>query len=465
VERSPKVYFDRIVRGWRANSLSDAAVTLLLGGLAGLAMRLAWMSLEGTHDMETYISWGSTTRTFGLARAYEGIYFPLQYQVFELSDEIAYHGLLPTIAAYKFVALVFDSGVFLLLALLLRLVRADPRWALVYWLQPYFLAISWLGYVDAEFLFFVELTLVIALVRPTPAGFLVAGFSLGAAFLMKPQVELLVGMVVLLALLALIVDRRLRGRGLNLALLTVGPAVIFIAYSVYFGASGRGLSLARTYSPASLADASPSLTANMPNIWYPIANHMREAADDPIWGIVGYPWQHRAGGVATAVLIAAVAALVVCRRSTTLGLDLTVGLALAAGILPMVGTRAHENHFFAAAVLGIVPLALARDRLAWIAYNFLLLAQFANLVGLYRFGLNGASRAWPFARANELYAHHPSVAVTLSLIACASFLLYAAAVVRWWIRATRVTRHGSRAVRRRKNAPGDGGAPDGAPAD
>jgi hypothetical protein len=134
----------------------------------------------------------------------------------------------------------------------------------------------------------------------------------------------------------------------------------------------------------------------------------------------------------TLALLAGIVVLVARRTSDSLLLDLVYSFALSAAVLPIVMTHAHENHFFAAAVLGIVPLALAGSRAAWIGYNVTLLAQFANLVGLYGFGRNGVSTWWPFSAWTDLYYDHASVPVALSWVATAGFVLYAVALVRAW---------------------------------
>src|SRR3954454_513145 len=269
-----------------------AAVAIALG----LAGRLLWLPLHGTHDMDVFAGWGDQTMRFGLAHAYYGIYYPLQYQLFAVSSWLASSTGLGTIAAYKLVTLCFEAGAVVLLALLLRRLGADPFYALVLWLQPYFLAISWLGYTDAQFAFFVLLGLTVAAYLPSPVGYLAGGFGLGAAFLMKPQATLLVGVAGALLAATLVKERHrllhpLARRPFCLALLIVGPTVIFAAYTLYFDAKGGGLTyLARSYQRV-LAHPSSALTENMPNVWYPVANLVRSPSE-PIYAVTGRPLYH-----------------------------------------------------------------------------------------------------------------------------------------------------------------------------
>ena len=55
--------------------------------LAGLAVRVAMLSFEGTADMSSYSAWGRDVAAHGLAAGYHGIYFPLQYEIFRVVVE------------------------------------------------------------------------------------------------------------------------------------------------------------------------------------------------------------------------------------------------------------------------------------------------------------------------------------------------------------------------------------------
>lgn len=409
-------------RSWR---------TLIVGGMLGLVVRAAFVPRLGTNDMNAYIAWGRQVYSSGLAASYVGQYYPLQYQLFGFAQFVGESTGLSVVSAYKLLALALDLGAFLLLIDILGQLNLDTRWALVYWLQPYFLAISWLGYVDAEFTFFVLLAVDLMLRSRTIRGFLIAGIPLGAAFLMKPQASLLVGVALALALAALITRKRSE-RALCLAALLSGPVLWFLAYTAYFEAHGKSLTfLARSYSPKQLALNSPALTANMINIWYPIADRLRHPGQQ-IYQVVGSGTDHRLGEVVALLLLAAIVASIARRPSQRLGLDVAICFALSAAVLPMVATRAHENHFFAAATLGIIPLAMIASRPAWLAFNALLLAQFLNLLCLYSFGLNDLSKLWPFARIDRFYHQYHAVPVTLSVIAVLSSVVYAVTVSRRW---------------------------------
>jgi hypothetical protein len=111
--------------------------------------------------MRVDVGWGADTNARGLAAAYHGDYFPLSYQTFQLPAALGDHSSVSATVWLKIIMLIFDIGCFAALVALLRRWNASPRLALAYWLQPYFMVLSWLGYVDFEMGFFMLLAIVI----------------------------------------------------------------------------------------------------------------------------------------------------------------------------------------------------------------------------------------------------------------------------------------------------------------
>lgn len=125
--------------------------------VAGLIARFCMLLYVGVYDMRAYLEWGRKSLEASVVQAYIGIYFPFQYQVFQACAWVAARFRLPEVVVFKFSNLVFDLGVFVLLAVLLKRQRSNPAYALLYWLHPWFLSVFSLGYIDFHFTFFVLL--------------------------------------------------------------------------------------------------------------------------------------------------------------------------------------------------------------------------------------------------------------------------------------------------------------------
>src|SRR2546423_13626398 len=140
---------------------------------------------------------------------------------------VSYSGL-KFFAVFKLANFAFDVGSFFLLLSLLKRQQANPLYALLYWLHPWFLTVFSLGYVDFQFSFFVLLCVWLLREHRT-ADYLLAGIPLAAAFLMKPQVQMLVVAVFCYGVLHYI-----RNRDLRPLCLLAAPVVLFFAYEVWF---------------------------------------------------------------------------------------------------------------------------------------------------------------------------------------------------------------------------------------
>ena len=62
----------------------SATILLAVGALIGLIIRYRMLFYIGIDDMKAYHEWGKSALETGLPSSYHGIYFPIQYQVFEV---------------------------------------------------------------------------------------------------------------------------------------------------------------------------------------------------------------------------------------------------------------------------------------------------------------------------------------------------------------------------------------------
>jgi hypothetical protein len=174
-------------------------------------------------------------------------------------------------------------------------------------------------------------------------------------------------------------------------LLLVAPALTFAAYSAYFYRAGYPITyLAHTYRGA--AKLGGALTADMLNIWCPVAEAFR-AQGQQIYEVTRPTVVNSVAEVLTAILLFVAAAYLV-RERRRLPFDQFIAVALATGtlILPMTMTRAHENHFFLAALLGTALVGVIRTRVYAVALTTCLTVQFVYLFSRYGLGVNHLSR-------------------------------------------------------------------------
>ena len=61
-----------------------SSLLLVAGFITGLLVRFGLAFDMGVGDMQEYYNWGKRALEIGLPRSYHGIYFPLQYQLFEV---------------------------------------------------------------------------------------------------------------------------------------------------------------------------------------------------------------------------------------------------------------------------------------------------------------------------------------------------------------------------------------------
>jgi hypothetical protein len=416
------------------------------GVLLGLAVRLAFLRTKGTADMDVYLQWGRDVGQYGLAAAYHGIYFPLQYEVFHVAVQLMQPLSIQGVTAIKGINLIFDLASFGVLVLLLGRLGLPRAYALLYWLHPFFLAIFWLGYIDPQVGFLLLSTLLGLTYARTPVHFLAAGVPLGLAIVMKPQADLFVVVLVILVGVGLL-GRRLglapasREFARRVALVFVAPAVVYVACSAVLAAGGQSLTyFAHTNLPSQLALVSPSLTANAPNIWYPIAEAGR-AADAPNYTVTEPAILNSVGAILTIlVLVAATILIMRCARLTPARQALLVFM-LPGLVGPMMLTHVHENHIFYGAVFALAAIPLIRDRRYAVALNALLLLWFVNLAGRYGLGVNSLSTHQPLPWLTSRY-HDGGAALIVAWAAIAAYVVVLVVFARWISRPAGVSQPG-----------------------
>lgn len=403
---------------------------------AGLIVRLVFLQTLGSNDMVQYARWGHAVANHGLAAAYEGIYFPLQYQVFGLTIGVGNAIGRDDVTSLKLVNLLFDVASLVALIVLLNALRLPAIYALFYWVHPYFMAISWLGYIDVETGLLV-LIFLLALARArTPRSYLVAGIPLGLALVMKPQADYLGLMLLLVVISSLVLGRRLKlpnggstiiRQSLRLA---VAPLVIYAIYTVVLAWQGLPISdFFHTLSPSGIAEHSPGFSGLMPNVWYIVSVSLVRPGQD-VFKV------YEPSILNLVALVLTVATLVGCtvlllRKGKVLTGRLAVSLfGIAFLAAPNMLTHSHENHLFYGAMLGIVMIALMRNTYFTVALNILLLVQFVNLVGWYGLGNNSRSSSGVVQSLMSWYSKTP-VNVTTAAVGVLAFAGVLVAFTAW----------------------------------
>jgi hypothetical protein len=412
---------------WARSMKSKAAIAV--GLLVGLVVKYSMLFYIGVFDMPAYFEWGRSSLESGLIKAYHGIYFPLQYQLFEvyvwLTSRLGYEYFI----VFKASNLVFDIATFLVLVALLKREGLSPAYSLLYWLHPWFLSMFALGYIDFQFTFFVLLS-VWAMRDESANSWTLAGIPLGLAFVMKPQ-----SMILIVAAFFYCVFRFIRTRDYRPVGLLAGPVVAFTVYETFFTLSlyEQGRRVALKVLPMSYLDITnvfPCLNAQMTNIWYPIAHFMKKP-DQPIFSVSDkiliaphVPAKFLAGIVVIG-LVALSVFLVERKAAATVSSRFVEIWGIATMTVPMFMTSAHENHFFLGSVFLVLLVARSYPLIMKVAAHILLMIQFVNLYGLY--GVH------PERIARFLTSHYSEgLAVAYSVIAVLCFVIILGTSLRNW---------------------------------
>ena len=382
--------------------------------LAGLVLRYMSLSYMGIFDMATYHQWGLSAFKDGLTNSYEGIYYPFQYQLFELGAWLSIKLNTEYFIIYKLINLLFDCGNLIVLYLIFKKINVSKYYLLLYWLHPWFLIMFTQGYCDFQFTFFI-LCFILFSFKATSRNYLIAGIFFGFALLMKPQVQ-----VIALSLFIYGLFQYFKNRDIKTLYIFVFPAILFIDYSLYFFVrSGNPFRLLRTF--VDVGGAMP-LTANFLNGWFPIAYYLNTPGD-PIYSITDNIMISNTSFKSIALLTLL---LLIClfvyklnknknNYINKIDYNLFLVTVFSTFIFPFVMTSAHENHLFLATVLLIPILGKVKNLVIKLSIHIILLLQCINLYGFYGYGENKIINRIHFSYNYE-------IAFVLSLIAFFAFL-------------------------------------------
>src|SRR6266446_9003157 len=393
------------------------------GAFFGLALKYSMLFYMGVLDMKAYYLWfGKRALEVGLVRSYQGIYFPLQYQLFELCAWIVQRLGIQFFTVYKLSNLVFDLAAFVVLIALLRRQNSNIFYALLYWLHPWFLAMFSLGYVDFQFTALVLLS-VWLLRGDRPGDYLLSGTALGAAFVMKPQVQILVVAIGLFVLF-----RFLRTRDVRSAVVLFGPVVFFAGYEIYFTFFGHvhpwyvaALVLPRSY--LNVSNVMPRLTAQMTNIWYPIAYLLKGPGQhvynvrDQIQLVSFVSVKHVAAAVVL-ILVAIHVRRIEAHQGELVSDKLLRVFGFASLVVPFVMTSAHENHLFLGTTFVVLLIARPISIGPKVAGHVLLIVQFLHLFSLY-----GEHPVWLARLLRPTQSDELAIVYSIVSLLCFCFLL------------------------------------------
>jgi hypothetical protein len=398
----------------------------IAGFVGGLIIKYSMLFYLGVFDMKAYFEWGQGTLQTGLARYYHGTYFPLQYQIFAFCVWITERLGSDFVVVFKLSNLIFDTVAFFLLVSLLKRQGSNPAYALLYWLHPWFLSVFSLGYIDFQFASLVLLSIWF-LREDTLKDYLLSGIVLGLAFVMKPQSMILVIAATLFAICHFVRTRNARAMAMIAA-----PAVFFLGYELFFTISlypllGYKAPRVLLLSYRDIAKVFPCLTAQMTNIWYPIAYMLKP----PAWPIFAVSDQisllpHLSIRTLAMTIVLSVIAFHVFRTERKVGMTLSERFIAIFGVasltVPFLMTSAHENHLFLGTVFLVLLLGKSHPPIFKLACHLLLVIQFLNLYGLY-----GEHPAWIAQLLTRTYSQ--KLALVYSVLAVACFAVIAKRLV------------------------------------
>jgi len=377
----------------------------------GLAIKIAGLPFIGSMcDMHTYSRWGTGVLEKGLKVAYQGIYYPFQYQIFALTEFIhdKFNFNSDSYAAYKVISLCFDIGNFLVLVKIFRKYSLNILYASLYWLLPWFFNILWLGYIDFGFTFFILLFIYLYTGREDrPLHNIIYGIPLGIALMMKPQVQIL---VLFLGIYLLVEFYRKRT---YIQMLVFLPSIIlYISYATIIGWK------ALTFSYINTANVMPALSAYMLNFWYPVAYFLREpnqpiaAVPDTIITFYNLPILR-----ILAICIILFISYKFISKLKESNYNILFIFTLASLMLPFIMTSAHSHHLFLGTVLLCLCIPIFNDKKFTLFALLLICIQQINIFGYYQLGTNPY---FTFEIHHYYFIWH--IDLILSVISCILFI-------------------------------------------
>lgn len=392
----------------------------------GFSIRLYSCFYEGhIGDMSQYMDWGEKTLLEGLANSYKGIYYPLQYHFFEFFAFIAHLFSITPFFVFKLANLPFDFGIFCLLLLFLKNNQRSFYFALLYWLNPWFLNNFTLGFVDTQYTFFLLLCVYLFKKDGTIKDYLVAGIPLGLAFVLKPQVVMIFFALFLLVFFFIWSHRR----SYKYLSLFVPSVLFFLLYEIYFTYAlypsiyieSKMIELPSLFVlPAhyiNVKNIAPCcLTASLMNLWYPIADCFREVGA-PIYSVSSKVEIIPFISFGTIILLSTVLVFVhysytTAKRAAFISQSMVLNLvAFVSLFVPFFMTSAHYNHPYLGSVFLILIFAFTQNKLFKIVVGIFYLLLFINIFDFA--GIGGLS---------EQFTRIPSdIIFYLSFISIAAF--------------------------------------------
>lgn len=395
-------------------------ITFLFWGaiLFGLILRFISLFYNGIFDMETYYEWGLATLTNGLHESYHGTYFPIQYQIFEFCAWLAFKLNIDHFTVFKSINLLFDYGNLVVLYMIFKKMGVSYFYLLIYWMHPWFLNMVSLGYVDFQFTFFILLSLYFTF-NGSKKNYILSGLFLGCAFLMKPQVE-----IIIISFFIYCSLKYLKNKDLKPFLIFVFPVLLFTLYSFFFFfASASFLRLANTY--VFVSNVMPCLSANFLNIWFSIAYFLKDI-NAPIYSVSDQLSIFHIQIKYFAIIIVFVLITYFLKNMVNKGsknseqFNFLLIACFSSVVVPFVMTSAHENHLFLGSILLIPILAKSKSLIIKISVHIILILQFINLYGYYGIG---DIKSISINMINISYTNEK--AFVLSLIAFSAFIILA----------------------------------------
>lgn len=349
-----------------------------------LFIKIYTLFFVGVFDMNQYNEWGIDTLNRGLFQSYKGTYFPVQYLIFSICSQVSLFFDIDYFIVFKTANLLFDIGNFVVILSILKKTGAGNVFALIYWIHPCFLNMFSLGYIDFQFAFFV-LVSVFFMLNPGIRNLIFSSLFLGVAFLMKPQVQ-----IIILALFVYSMFMSFKYKRFDHWVLFLFPLLFYGLFSFYFWFHLPGEHrLTMTY--LNVSNVMPCLNAQFLNIWFVVA-YLLKSRDAHIFsisdqiGFLGVELKYLAAFTILLLIIVFVYRLVNLKIRPSRGMDYLFLISFASFIVPALMTSAHENHFFLSSVLLVILSGMIRSVTVKISVHIILLLQFVNLYGYYGFG-------------------------------------------------------------------------------
>lgn len=205
--------------------------------------------------------------------------------------------------------------------------------------------------------------------------------------MMKPQCQVLV-----ISVLVYAICHYVRTRDTAPFAILAAPCVLWLAYETYFtlagcGALGVAADCVLRFSYVNISNVMPSMTAQMPNVWYLSACVLRQPGT-PIYTVSD---QSTVLPHVSVKLLAATVALIAIALFTfrqeksgkSVEEKFLCIFTVASLIVPFVMTSAHENHLFLGSVFLVPFVARSSPGAFRLAVQIHLIIQCLNISGLY----------------------------------------------------------------------------------